>query len=322
MVYLTEQGSKLCKQGNRLIVEKDEMKLADLPLIKVQTILIYGNVQITTQALRLLLDEGVETALFTFNGRFCGSLSPAKSKNIVLRMRHYEKARNETVALGIAKRIVSAKIQNMQSMMRSFLKNYPNPDISLCILELKKWFEKIDHKCKAQNLLGVEGSATVKYFDMYKRMFRGEIRFSGRNRRPPQDEANALMSFSYVLVGNELTLLLNACGLDPYLGFYHGIQYGRASLGLDMLEPFRPTVDRFVLYLVNLGIFKKSDFTAREGGIYLLPDALKRFFGYYEKFMTKPDASGKSIREYIRLQVENLVKTIMDDRDFLPFSLS
>lgn len=318
-IYFTEQGSKLLKSGNRLIVEKEGEKIADIPLIKIETILLYGNIQITTPALKMFMDEGIDIAFFTMNGKLCGILNPIKSKNIILRLKHFELARNPDFALKIAKSLVSAKIKNMQAVLKAYLKNYSDGEIANAVQDLKLRLAGIAPKCKAANLLGVEGSSTQVYYSALRRMFRGELRFNGRNRQPPRDEVNALLSFYYVILGNEITMLLNGCGLDPYLGFYHGIQYGRASLAMDLLEPFRPAIDRFVLSLANLGIFKKADFEQREGGIYLTQSSMKRFFRHWQEFLTVSSGSHKSTRDNIYSQIESLIKGLNQSGEFEPF---
>jgi len=319
-LYITEQGAKITRSGNRIIVEKDNQKLVDIPLIKISTILIYGNVQITTQAMRLLLENGIDTALFNYYGKFFGTLSPPKSKNVQLRIKHFEKARLESVSLEIALKIVHAKIGNMRSLLTSHLKNYSDPEISKLVRKLDEWEKRAEFKQKAQTLLGIEGSATVCYYQAFRRMFRGELRFNGRNRRPPEDEVNALMSYTYAILGNEFTMLLNAFGLDPYLGFYHGVQYGRASLAMDMLEPFRPVCDRLVLNLVNLEIMKKADFEKRDDGIYLKDDSKKKYFAAYEKYFLERSSNGINLRDQIKKQLESLIRFIMDKGRFEPYT--
>ncbi len=325
VMYLSEQGAKITMTGNRLVLKKEGEKIADIPIIKLNTILIYGNVQITTQAVRMLLKNGIDVAFFDYYGNIYGILTPVKSKNVVLRMNQFDKSRDNGFALKIAKGIVNAKIINMISFLKKYQKNYCNPEISNAIKKLKKWMRKVDYKTKAKNLLGIEGSASVIYFDVLKLLFRGELKFNGRNRRPPADEANALLSYTYVLFSNEINMLLNGNGLDPYIGFYHGIQYGRYSLALDMVEPFRPLADNFVLNLANLKILQSKHFETVKGGVYLKNDAKKLFFKHYEKYMNqgslKDQQDGWSIRNAMRLQVASIIQAINDKKGFMPFTL-
>ncbi len=320
-LYLTEQGAKLKKEGQRLIVTKDEQKIADLPLIKLESVLIYGNIQISTQAMRILLNSGVETAFFTINGKLIGRLVPMASKNNILRIEQYRKSVKNDFALEIAKKLVMAKIQNCIKVLKHFLSNHSDSEISSSVKELNRWDERIIRKNRVNTLLGVEGSGSMKYYDAYKRTFLNELKFNGRNRRPPTDEVNALLSFGYTILGNEMISLVNGKGFDPYIGFYHGIHYGRPSLALDMLEPFRPEVDLFVMKLTNLKILKKTDFEKRDGGVYLKKTPMKIFFVHYEKWIKKPDTQGNSIRDKMKIQVSNLAKTIVKNSDFKTYKM-
>ena len=153
-----------------------------------------------------------------------------------------------------------------------------------------------------------------------------EIGFETRNRRPPRDPLNALLSFGYVLAGNEIQALLDAMGFDPYLGFFHQIEYGRPSLALDLLEEFRaPLVDRFSLRLLNLRILTRESFTPTpEGGVVLEREALKRYFAAYEKELTQPIALGgdtASFRDLFRRQAGRLARALTQGEVYEPFRL-
>lgn len=319
IAYLLEQGAKISKTGQRLIVEKDDQKIADLPLIKLTSIFIFGNIQVSTQALGTILESGVDLAFFSLYGQLRGILTSVKSKNIILRLNHYQQAIQPDCALQIAKVIVGAKLANQISILQNHLKNYTDAEISQQIVLIRDYVRQIEPKTRASSLLGVEGSASVRYYWALRRMFRGDLKFNGRNRRPPQDEVNALLSFGYILLGNEYTMLLNGYGLDPYLGFLHGVQYGRPSLALDLLEPFRPVIDRFVLSAVNLKEFQKADFEYRDGGVYLRREKLKAFFQIWENFLNKPDSKGYTVRDYLRQQAESLINWLNDKAPFKAF---
>ncbi|MCF7740526.1 MAG: CRISPR-associated endonuclease Cas1 [Candidatus Marinimicrobia bacterium] len=312
VLYLTEQGSVLKKTGKRVIVKKEGEKIADIPIIKLDSLLIFGNIQVTTQALKLLFQNGIDLAFFTYYGKLSGMLQPIKSKNIVLRNKHFKKANNNNFGLKIAKKLVKSKIRNIKYMLNNHLKNYHSDKISNVIKDLDKFFPKIDRKNKPKNLLGIEGVASQRYYHIFNKLVRAPFKFHGRSRRPPKDEINSLLSFSYVILTNELSLLLNACGLDPYLGFYHGIQYGRPSLALDLIEPYRPVLDRFVINLLNLKTLSKDDFGNKKSKYYLNKEGRKKYFRAYHQFSEKYRDS------YIN-QIESLKKSIKRESRFQPF---
>jgi CRISPR-associated protein Cas1 len=151
-----------------------------------------------------------------------------------------------------------------------------------------------------------------------------ELGFSGRERRPPPDPFNALLSFGYVLVGNEIQSLLDGMGFDPYLGFFHQLDYGRPSLAIDLLEEFRaPLVDRLSLKLVNLGVLHKEDFvTGPDGGCFLNQDGKKRYFQAYEEELNRPIALGEehlSYRRLFRRQAERLARSLAGEEPYRSF---
>lgn len=164
------------------------------------------------------------------------------------------------------------------------------------------------------SLRGIEGTAAARYFQGLAGMVPAGFGFDGRNRRPPRDPVNALLSFGYVLVGNELQALLDAMGFDPYLGFYHQIDYGRPSLALDLLEEFRAAlVDRFSAGLLNLGILRPEDFgETPEKGRILRREAMKTYFACYEKELSSSvslDGESLAWRQLFRRQAERLART-------------
>lgn len=175
----------------------------------------------------------------------------------------------------------------------------------------------------------MEGSAARIYFEAFGRMIRGEFGFPGRRKRPPTDPVNAMLSLSYTMIFNEIASLLDGLGFDPYLGFFHSPDYGRASLAADLEEEFRaPVADRFTQNLINNRVFRSEDFHAnpKGDGIYFTRDAIKRYFAEYEKFLNREfdhseTGTKTSLRKCFWLQAEKLARTIQDNTVYVPFSL-
>lgn len=169
--------------------------------------------------------------------------------------------------------------------------------------------------------MGVEGGASAAYFRALGQMFLKDLKFEKRTKRPPKDPVNALLSFGYSLITNEIHGLLVGHGFDPFIGFLHGLSYGRPSLALDLVEEFRqPVVDRFTLRLVNRGIIKKEDFTAREGGIYLTDHARKTFFVQYDKQINqKSGTPALSVRDHFKHQIRQLSKSMQTRSAYKPY---
>ena len=322
VLYLTEQGSSIKKTGNRLVVEKEGKKLLDIPLIKIKTILIYGNVQISTQAMAILFRDGIETSFLNMQGKLKGRLVPVKAKNVILRMNQYKKGTDKDFSLKIAKLIIHRKLDNYLSSMKRFKKYNPDIEFDKEMSGIEEYKKTIDRKNSTNALMGLEGISSVQYYKAYSRMFKGEIKFTNRTRRPPRDPANALLSLGYVMLGNEITSLLDAAGFDPYIGFLHQIDYGRPSLSLDIIEEFRqPVIDTCILNLCNKGVFKEKDFEKKKEGIFLLKDALKKFLLNYEKNMTeKQQKHNASFRELIRKQLNILSKALNSEAQYRTFN--
>ncbi len=325
-LYITEQQAILRKTGDRIIVEKDGEVLMEIPCLKLEAVLIYGNVQFTTQAAVELLDHGIELAIFSMTGKLRGQLTPPKAKNVVLRMRQYELERSEEFCLGIARSLVRGKVHNSVSALKRFRANHPEALPQAGVDELERRLERIDSCPSLEALRGLEGSAAAAYFRAFAAMVPPELGFDGRQRRPPRDPVNSLLSFGYVLVGNELQALLDGIGFDPYIGFYHRLDYGRPSLALDLLEEFRPAlVDRLTARLLNRQFLRREDFSdGPEGGLYLGRDGKRRYFAEYEKELNAPfEADGQSFtfREIFRRQADRLAAAITRGEPYESFRL-
>jgi CRISPR-associated protein Cas1 len=153
-------------------------------------------------------------------------------------------------------------------------------------------------------------------------MFLTELKFDKRTRRPPKDPVNALLSFGYSLITNEIHSLVAGHGFDPFIGYLHGMSYGRPSLALDLVEEFRqPIVDRFTLRIINHKIITREDFTNREGGIYLSDSGRKRYFEHYDKLINRKSGSPPmNLRDHFKHQIRLLSKTLQNRSIYKPYS--
>jgi len=328
VLYLTEQGAELHKDGLRLKVEKAGRILAEVPFEQVESVNIFGYLQLSAQVIEVLLEREIETAFFTLNGRLKGQLTPAKAKNAHLRFAQFQKAQEAGAALQIAKIIVQGKIANSQKLMQKFLHNHPGLELNAALTALQEAGVKAEKAGNKEELLGIEGAAARAYFQAFAKMVLNGMQFPGRQKRPPREPVNALLSFGYVLVGSEIQSLLDGLGFDPYIGFFHALDYGRPSLALDLLEEYRAAVvDRFVLYLLNNRILTAEDFeNTPEQGVRLKREAGKVFFKEYEKHMNRlfsdPDYEGKqSFRTIFRLQAHRLAAQLTEGKPYQPYTL-
>jgi CRISPR-associated protein Cas1 len=323
ILYITEQGAMLRRKGERLIIQKDEETLLDVPVVKIDGVMLFGGIGLTTPAIDLLLDNQVETAFFSLSGKLRGQLTPPKAKNNLLRFKQYDKCRDQAFTLGLARELIGAKIENARTVVQNFRANHPEVDLKLPSEQLGEFQQRCATEENLESLRGIEGVAAASYFAALVKMLPSEFGFQKRQRRPPPDPVNALLSFTYVLLGNELQALLDGMGFDPYLGFFHALDYGRPSLSLDLLEPLRPAVaDRLVLSLCNLGILKPEDFSVDAHGARLLPEARKVYFRHYDLWLREPvlwegDYGQASPRQVMRRSAEEIAAAIQDKRQFI-----
>jgi CRISPR-associated protein Cas1 len=328
-LYITEQGAILRKAGDRFLVEKDDEVLLDLPYHKLEAVLLFGNVQVTTQALAELLEKGVNLSLFSRQGTYRGSLAPPRGKNIMLRLAQFGKYNDRPAALALARSVVRAKIANGLAVLARYAnRSEISPAFQQRRQELEGALESSATVETISALDGVEGAAAHAYFSALMEFNLSEMSWPGRKKHPATDPLNALLSLTYTLLMHELTALLEGAGLDPYLGFLHQVDYGRPSLALDLMESFRHSVaDRFVLTLVNRGAVTAEDFRpdGDRPGVFLTPGTMKKYFAEYERWMlNRPGSQDASVarprfRDLLKAEVECLAAALRDSQVFEPY---
>jgi CRISPR-associated protein Cas1 len=326
-LYITEQNSILRKTGDRLLVKKEDHVLLDVQCHKLGAVLIFGNVQFTTQAVHELMEHGIELAILTRTGRLVGQLTSPTTKNIELRLRQFRRYDDQAFRLEYSKSLVTAKIANSLSLLKKYAYNHPDAAPTEAMGELDRLQTAPKSAETLEALRGIEGSAARIHFRGLRQTIRTDLPFDGRDKRPPPDPVNSLLSLGYTMLFNEVSSLLDGLGFDPYLGYFHAVDYGRASLAADLIEPFRaPVVDHLTLNLLNLGMFKIDDFkdNPQGGGVYLKREALQRYFIEYEKFLNCDfviPSLGRALtyRACFRQQAENLAATLNDGIPFQPF---
>ncbi|MGH8997069.1 MAG: CRISPR-associated endonuclease Cas1, partial [Acidimicrobiales bacterium] len=284
-LYVTEQGARVGIRSGRAVVESDHAELASVRLIEVSQVCLFGNVQVSSQAIRELMRREVPVCWFSYGGWFSGIADGLPSRHVEPRRRQV--ARAHSGALDIARPIVAGKIRNC----RTFLRRNAKHDVSGAVVSLKRLGDQALRQESLGSLLGVEGAAARLYFEHLPAMLRedrslpGEpFHFDGRNRRPPRDPVNCLLSYAYSLLAKDLTATVLAVGFDPYLGFYHRPRFGRPALALDLAEELRPLVaDSLVVSLVNNGEVRPPHFVVRAGGVGLTAEGRKVVLGAYER---------------------------------------
>lgn len=284
-VYVQAQGMSIGKSGEVLVVKEKGKVVNEVRLLDVSQLNILGNVQISTQALRELLDRDIPVSYFSYGGRFYGITQGMGHKNIMVRREQFRVAEDKEKSLELAKGFVSAKIMNSRTLLRR-----NDKDIKKGVLnKLSALNAKAGRAKDSEELLGIEGAAAQEYFRGFSNMLKSDqafFDFTKRNRRPPKDPVNALLSFAYSMLTKDMTVTLLSVGLDPYLGFYHVAKYGRPALALDLIEEFRPIIaDSVVLMAVNNGEIKEKDFVSYAGAVSLTDQGRRKFIDVYERRM-------------------------------------
>ena len=322
VIYVKEQGSIIKKVNERIVIEKNKCVLADIPVHMITDLSVIGNVQISTQAIHLLMEEGVDISFFNYSGKYLGQAAAESSKNIFLRFEQFERYQDIDKRLDMARAIVFNKVNNQIMVIKNFRWEGIEYDYNSCIKEMLDILATLPGKSTSNEIMGVEGRCSAVYFKCFGQMFRGDIKFEKRTRRPPKDPINVILSLAYTLLTKEVASSLESESFELYLGFLHGIRYGRKSLALDIVEEFRqPVVDRLVVRLFNLRIMNTLDFETREDEIILTEEGFQKFCKQYEKWMNKPiDINEKrSFREVIHDQVGKLKRAIREREEYRPY---
>ncbi len=269
VVVISEPLSAVHAEKEHLVVLRAGKVVRDLPLTGLGEVLCIGRVEVTAAALWRCLRHGVRVVLMTRDGRYLGRLAGPQNRNGDLRLAQYRTITDPGRALAIARDVVHAKIHNQRVLLQRRQVELRDPDIALALIRMRRLAQRIAQACDVDEVRGLEGAAAQAYFGVFGRLIKNPLfEFTGRNRRPPRDPVNALLSFGYTVVGAILEGDVEAAGLDPALGCLHAPAYGRPSLMLDLLEEFRPIlVDSVVLRLLNRRQLVPTDFGPPEGAL-------------------------------------------------------
>lgn len=281
-LYVTEQGARVGIRSGRVVVSEGRNEMQQLRLIDVSQISLYGNVQISSQMMRAAFREEIPVCWFSYGGWFQGIAEGLPSKHVDLRRRQVAIAAQ--AGLPIAQSMIEGKLRNS----RTFLRRNARADVEREVEQLKSLADGVGQSESIESLLGMEGTGARLYFSKFSAMLRdeslGTFDFNGRNRRPPKDPVNCLLSYVYALLTKDLTAVAIAVGLDPYLGVFHRPRFGRPALSLDLAEEFRPLVaESVVINVINNGEVNAKDFDIRAGGVSLSQQGRRSVLSAYER---------------------------------------
>jgi len=364
-LYIQSQGAMLGKSGDRLTVKQKDELLAERRLMDISQVSLFGNVMMSAQVLRELTVRGIPVCHFTYGGWFHGMTSGLVHNNVQLRIDQFAAAANPQRALEIARWLIAGKIRNGRTMLRRHMADhsaetsedadaeleYPEssasseplevgesaastgrgPEISSRqrILNALQEYRRRALRCdSAESLLGLEGMAAKTYFEGFFELLRGRHEFdvTGRNRRPPRDPVNAVLSFVYSLLVKELTIVLQAVGFDPLLGVFHRPRFARPGLALDCAEEYRPLLaDSTVLMVFNNGEVDAGSFLERAGAVVLTEAGRRSVIAAWERRLaqevTHPLFGYRiSYRRVLEVQARLLARVITGELpEYIPF---
>lgn len=331
-LYIQHYSAKLSKKGETLeITDKNGQLLATARLREVSQVVIQGNVYITTPCLQALMAKDIPVTWHSYGGYFFGHSIGNGHKNVELRTAQYRASFTGRTCLQLARGLVAAKISNCRTQLRRNWKPDEKPERLLA--DLKRIREQAERAESLEALLGFEGHAASLYFGAFRQTLKASssddealltFDFMHRNRRPPTDPVNAMLSFAYTLLARTWTVTLQAVGFDPFRGFYHQPRYGRPALALDMMEPFRPILaDSVVMQVINNGEVRPTDFVSAAGSVNLDAAGRKRFIAAFERRLsheiTHPLFGYRlSYRRLLELQARLLGRFLLGELDTYP----
>ena len=294
-LIVQSQYARVAKDGDTLKITDEERGENSVRLIDVSDVALFGNVSITAPALAALLEREIPVTFHSYGGWFRGVAHGIGHRNIEIRTAQYRASFDDAFRLRFARELVSAKIVNQRTILR---RNWRGEEGERRVVldRLKASRKAAAAAVGLSELLGVEGDAAATYFRSFAGLLSSPetgdaamaFRFEARNRRPPADPVNAMLSLAYGMLGRHLTVALASVGLDPYRGLYHAPRYGRPALALDIMEPFRPVIaDSVVLSTVNTGEVGHGDFVSASTGTALTPAGRRRFIEAFERRLSQ-----------------------------------
>lgn len=316
-LYLTLQGAYLKTKDGRIQVYHEEKLVGQVLLKDIQRICVFGQILLSNQLVTTCLDRDIIIFHFTKYGRYRGSTFGGEVKSY-----HVQEAQlkvNDSTALQFTRELISSQMTSRVAILRRKQERVGEKTIS----EILKLRDRVKTAPTIDSLRGLEGMASKIYWGVFGSLLSDPSLFNGRSRRPPKDESNALLSFTYTLLGTEVETHVRYYGLNPYKGYLHEYRYGRKSLQLDLIEQFRPAAETFCISLLNQKKLTTKHFE-REGVSVLLDEkGRKIFLREYEDFLKKryrTDHGSLSLRHIAQIQVQKLVTTITEKKPYTGFS--
>jgi CRISPR-associated protein Cas1 len=326
VLYVDEYGAVVRYSAGLVLVEKEGCPISSVRVQDIESVVIEENALLTSAAIAAFLNEGVDVAFLNGRGEYIGKIESALKKDITLRRRQYSLSEDVDFCTGLAKRFVASKLANMRTIVLRYARKQEPDRLTEIAGRIKEAAVLAGAADSIDAIRGFEGVGSKEYFSALGLIISEPFQFAGRNRRPPKDPVNAMLSFAYALLENYVERAVSIAGLDPYCGFFHREAYGRQGLVLDLMEEFRPVIaDSVVILCCNQHRLKPDqDFEDVEGGVYLNESGRQKLFEAFERRMKEnvKTYSGSCVN-YARVCVEQarlIAKCIRNGKpDYKPF---
>lgn len=325
-VYISTDDAFIGKTDERLRVRANKETLLDVPMIKVDGVVVLGRATVSPAAMIELLERKIPLSFMTGTGRFLGRLEPELNKNIFVRAAQWQAAGESARAVHVVQGFVRGKLKSYRNLLLRAQRE-GNADLNAGIARLEQAIAPIEKTIEIDSLRGLEGAGSAAYFTHFNRLIRNEcFSFTSRRRRPPTDPVNALLSFGYSLLTHDVQGAINIVGFDPYLGYLHTQRYGRPSLALDLMEEFRPlVVDAMMLSALNRKALNPDDFAQEpiSHAVSLTEEGRRKFLRLYEqkkqsKFKHPVMGRQCTYQEAFEIQARLLAKYLMAETELYP----
>lgn len=316
-IYVTQPGARIHRSDGLVAVSVDRTLVDRWPAEEIGHVLVFGNAQVTTQALALLFRHGVRVSFFTPSGVYRGQAVSPESGSVFLRLAQHARFTSPSFRLTFARDVVGDKLRAARALVQRFARNHAETAevMARAAERLERAMRDLPGAETLEAVRGIEGNAAAEYFEAFGCMVRPPFRFERRSKHPARNAVNALLNLGYTLLAGEIAGHLEAAGFDPRVGYFHGVRYGRSSLALDLMEAHRvDAIDRLTLAVLNRRTFAPEDFEDRGGslGVRFTHAALRRYLVHYEAAMGDADAESGAPRARIRLQVATLRRAVME----------
>ncbi len=320
ILYVVEPRTCVKKNNNKIQIVLENKIIQEVPVNILESIVITGKVIITSGVMEKLLLENITFIWIGYNGQFIGKLENNLSNNITRQYKQFKLYEDSNKKLKICKKFIYGKAKNQKAVLMRYNRNLHNKRIEVIIKDIKYMITKIEKSGTVESLMGIEGYIAKKYFHALGIIVPEEFKFNNRTRRPPKDPVNSVLSFGYSMLFNDMYNIVVSKKLNPYIPTLHSMKNGHPALCSDLMEEWRPIIiDSMVINMFKNGEFNNDDFEITDEGVFIQPNAMRKFIKKYEKKLSSYhkfiDDNGMDYRASFKYQINEYIKTIDEKCD-------